>query len=88
MSSIIKGELPQIKFSPPDSKLYVESVSYHLPLHRVLTSFLYYTLPLISNGNDNSNLSGIEGLVTRVSAAGITMQQLAGYTMYPCILST
>lgn len=84
MSQIIDGEAIQLGITPEGFKPYVESVSFHLPIHRVLASFLRESLPLFGDSNNN-NTGGIEGLITRVSqfSSGITAKKIAAYTLYP-----
>lgn len=51
MMDIINGQVPQLIAPPEDAKQFVESVSYHLPLHRVLAAFLHRGLPLFTEYN-------------------------------------
>ena len=99
MSQIISGAIPWLEHTPEGTKPYVESVSFHLPLHRVLASFLREALPLFgddkSNNNNNNNNNynntsgGIEGLISQLSqlGTGVTSKQIAGYTLYPLFSS-
>jgi hypothetical protein len=92
MSEIINGTIPKLELTPEGTKPYVESVSYHIPLHRVLASFLREVLPLFAddknnnttNSNNNNAPGGIEGLISQLSllGTGVTSKQIAGYTLY------